>query len=59
MAKSTAQRKGQVTIAEKRAFNQRLLANPKIQAMVRESLAALARGDGTRWEDLKRSRGER
>jgi hypothetical protein len=57
MAKPTMRRKDTMTLAEKRAFNQRLLTEPKVQSMIRDSLAASARGEGTRWEDLKRSRG--
>ena len=37
-----------------RAFNERLIADPKIQAMIREANDPANAHDVVRWEDLKR-----
>ena len=51
------QPKRKMTLAETREHNSRILRDPKTQTMVRESLEASLRGEGTCWEDLKRPNG--
>jgi hypothetical protein len=51
--KAQAPRK-KMTLEEIRAFNERLMADPKIQAMIREANDPANANDVVRWEDLKR-----
>lgn len=41
-------------IARRKALVKRLQADPAIQKMVREAIESLDRGEGVRWEDVKR-----
>ncbi len=43
-----------LTLEEIRAFNERLMADPKIQAMIREADDPANANDVVRWEDLQR-----
>ena len=43
-----------MTLEEIRAFNERLMASPKIRAMLREANDPANADDVVRWEDLKR-----
>ena len=43
-----------MTLEEIRAFNKRLMVDPKIQAMIREANDPANAHDVVRWEDLKR-----
>ena len=51
--KTTTARK-KMTLEEIRAFNERLMADPKTQAMIREANDPANAHDVVRWEDLKR-----
>ncbi len=44
-----------MTLEEIRAFNKRLMADPKIQAMIREANDPANANDVVRWEDLRRA----
>lgn len=49
-----APRRKKLTLEEIRAFNAKLMSDPKIQAMIEESNDPANAGDVVRWEDLKR-----
>ncbi|HYM15885.1 MAG TPA: hypothetical protein VEZ14_10015 [Dehalococcoidia bacterium] len=46
--------KRKMTREEILAFNAKLAANPKIQKMIEEGIAAFDRGEGVRFSELKR-----
>ena len=47
-------RRTKMTLEEIRAFNAKLMADPKVQAMIRDADDPANAGDVVRWEDLKR-----
>ena len=53
-SKPEAQQPRKMTLAEIRAFNDRLMASPEIQEMLRAANDPANANDVVRWEDLKR-----
>ncbi len=49
-----APRRKKLTLEEIRAFNAKLMSDPKTQAMIQEANDPANAGDVVRWEDLKR-----
>ena len=47
-------RRRKMTLEEIRAFNGKLMADPKTQAMIRDADDPAKRDDVVRWEDLQR-----
>ena len=47
-------RRRKMTLKEIRTFNAKLMADPKIEAMIRDADDPAKRDDVVRWEDLKR-----